>query len=380
MGAHGTCLIQYCLDLARGVDLERAQSRLHAWRRAAFSHKSRVLTGDGVLPPLRIRLEAEGVELVSSIGNGVPTAADGVDDAASGEPAHWKTDPSVELALYDLGALCVTWRIPIESELEDLVGLSAALYENPTLTERSRALAVDLLETLGDAASSPEISPLIEDYVIFELTDLGLAVEPLSREARATVARVLRAERDPLSEQEIENALSDLVAYRAGEACYIDWLAAVLCGSTFEDERLVLELATVELLGLRILDAQLDGEIRGAYDLMKQPHRAFAARSKRRHEMERVGRMQADGAVLHEGIDNALKLLGDDYLARLYRTAAERFHFNDWDASIERKLGVLRNVYENLEGAASHRRSEILEWIIILLIAIDIVLYFTPLR
>lgn len=70
--------------------------------------------------------------------------------------------------------------------------------------------------------------------------------------------------------------------------------------------------------------------------------------------------MQADGAVLHEGIDNALKLLGDDYLARLYRTAADRFHFNDWDASIERKLGFLRQVYESLAGLAAHRRSEVL--------------------
>ena len=28
--------------------------------------------------------------------------------------------------------------------------------------------------------------------------------------------------------------------------------------------------------------------------------------------------MQADSAALHEGVDNALKLVGDDYLARLY--------------------------------------------------------------
>ena len=49
---------------------------------------------------------------------------------------------------------------------------------------------------------------------------------------------------------------------------------------------------------------------------------------------------------------------GDDYLARLYRTAAARFHFDDWDTSIQRKLGVLRSVYQNLADSAAHRRSE----------------------
>jgi uncharacterized Rmd1/YagE family protein len=90
--------------------------------------------------------------------------------------------------------------------------------------------------------------------------------------------------------------------------------------------------------------------------------------------------MQADGAVLFEGTDNALKLVSDDYLARVYRTVAERFHFNDWDSAIARKLGVLRDIYQGLTDRASHRRSDVLEWIIILLIAVEIFFYFFPLE
>jgi uncharacterized Rmd1/YagE family protein len=70
--------------------------------------------------------------------------------------------------------------------------------------------------------------------------------------------------------------------------------------------------------------------------------------------------------------------LGDHYLARLYRLAAERFHLSDWDASILRKLDTLDSIYQKLSDQLSSRRMEALEWIIIVLIAVSILLPFLP--
>ena len=39
--------------------------------------------------------------------------------------------------------------------------------------------------------------------------------------------------------------------------------------------------------------------------------------------------MQVESAVLFEGVNNALKLLGDQYLARVYRLASQRFHLEE---------------------------------------------------
>ena len=47
-----------------------------------------------------------------------------------------------------------------------------------------------------------------------------------------------------------------------------------------------------------------------------------------------VSQWQVDSAILFEGVNNVLKLLGDQYLARVYRLAAQRFHLTEWDASI----------------------------------------------
>jgi hypothetical protein len=80
--------------------------------------------------------------------------------------------------------------------------------------------------------------------------------------------------------------------------------------------------------------------------------------------------------VLFEGVDNALKLLGDQYLARLYRAAAGRFHLPDWAASLERNLRVLDGIYEKLASRAQSLRLEILELVIIVLIAVSTAIPF----
>jgi len=90
--------------------------------------------------------------------------------------------------------------------------------------------------------------------------------------------------------------------------------------------------------------------------------------------MRRIARLQMDSAILFEGVNNALKLLGDPYLSRVYRLAAHRLHLPDWDASIIRKLGTLESIYDKIADRQSGRRMETLEWIIILLIAFELVM------
>jgi uncharacterized Rmd1/YagE family protein len=70
--------------------------------------------------------------------------------------------------------------------------------------------------------------------------------------------------------------------------------------------------------------------------------------------------------------------LGDQYLARLYRLVSTRFHLQEWDASIIRKLQTLESIYEKIADQAANRRMEVLEWVIIILIAVSIGLEFIP--
>jgi len=83
-----------------------------------------------------------------------------------------------------------------------------------------------------------------------------------------------------------------------------------------------------------------------------------------------------DSAVLFERVNNTLKLLGDQHLARVYRLASQRFHLSDWDGAILRKLETLDSVYGKMSDRAATWRMEALEWIIIILIAVSIAIPF----
>jgi hypothetical protein len=93
-----------------------------------------------------------------------------------------------------------------------------------------------------------------------------------------------------------------------------------------------------------------------------------------------IAELQVDNAVLFEGVNNALKLLGDQYLARAYRLASKRFHLDDWDAGILRKLQTLESIYQKVSDRAATWRMEVLEWVIIVLFVFSIVLELVHLQ
>lgn len=77
-------------------------------------------------------------------------------------------------------------------------------------------------------------------------------------------------------------------------------------------------------------------------------------------------------------VTNTLKLLGDQYLARVCRLVSQRFHLEAWGASILRNLQTLESIYGKMSDRAGTRRMEMLEWIIIILIAISIAVSSFP--
>lgn len=127
------------------------------------------------------------------------------------------------------------------------------------------------------------------------------------------------------------------------------------------DVRAVLEFANVDLLEMRYLDQQLDDALDQVYRALSRHtwhglHLPGATRS----DLRRFARLQVDHAIL-EGVNNALKLLGDQYLARVYRLASARFHLAEWDASILHKLEALESSYEKMSDAAANWRMEVLD-------------------
>ena len=354
----GLCYAVFAYDAARSIDIAAAERRTHEEsERPTIGHKRRTPSYfEYQPPPLRLSQDAQPIVF-----------------------GRFATRAGADLTIYDFGAVSVVYTVPIEGPFEDLLSLSEELYDNESLLADSRLRVEELLHRIGDAAARRHSSPVVEDYVIFHVEGLEESwdAELFCAKHARQIAQILRAERQALSDQEVEDALSARVSYGLEDVTVIDWNAALLIDREGEDVRGVLEFANVELLEMRYVDQKLDRALDQAYATLSRRSwslaRAFASSGA---DLRSLTELQVDNAALFEGVNNTLKLLGDQYLARVYRTVNRRFHLDEWDSSILRKLQTLESIYEKISGQATNQRMEVLEWVIIFLIAFSILLEF----
>jgi hypothetical protein len=288
---------------------------------------------------------------------------------------NYCSSTSVDVVLYDFGAVALTYQLPLQGPFLGLLALSDALDDNPLLRQEARRRLEQLLEVVHDAVHRPRIADCVEDYAIFQITAFTApcSTEELYTTYAQAVAQILRLEHVALSEQEVHDAISHRIAFGLDDVAIIDWHAALLFDREADDVRAVLSFANVELLEMRYLDEAMDQ----AYEVLsRRPWHWGRRPGSTAADLHRVAQMQVESAMLFKGVNNALKLLGDQYLARVYRLASQRFHLEEWDASIIRKLHTLESIYEKISNWATTQRMEVLEWIIIILIAVSIVLPF----
>jgi hypothetical protein len=354
----GLCYAIFAYDAARSIDLDAAERRiLESTQRDTIKHRRRAPSYfEYQPPPLRVTQETEALKI-----------------------GKFFARPSVDLVVYDFGAVAVIYSLPLEGEFANLLDLSAELYDNELLLADSRRRAGELVNDLGNAVAQASLAPVVEDYVIFHIDSFNSSFDPgrFYSENGPLIAQILRAETQRLSDQELEDALSARIAYGVDDITIADWNAALLVDREGDDVRAVLEFANVELLEMRYLDQKLDRALDAAYEtLSKRSWSLPRLAGYYGADLRRVAELQVDNAILFEGVNNTLKLLGDQYLARLYRLVNRRFHLDEWDASILRKLQTLESIYEKISDQATNRRMEILEWVIIILIAFSIALEF----
>jgi hypothetical protein len=355
--ARGRCHVIFVYDIAFAIDLNEAERRISSAKRETLKHKRRAPQYfEYSPPPLRIAQGAERVVIDQTFA----------------------TDPQVELVVYDFGAVTVIYRIDLSRDGSRLLNLSEELYENKQLMSESRHRVEDLLKVIEPALTKANISSFVEDYVIFQVEAFAepIGIEDLTTRYAAHVAQILRAESGELSADEIIDATANRISFGKDDVTIVDWNAALVVDTEAEDVLTVLEFANVELLEMRFLDHRLDDALDLAYDrLSKRSQKWFQFRSDP-SDLREISQWQVDSAILFEGVNNVLKLLGDQYLARLYRLIAQRFHLAEWDVSILRKLETLESIYQKISDQMVTRRMELLEWIIIFLIAISIILPF----
>lgn len=356
----GVCHATFAYDIGIAIDLDKLQNAVNETSRLRIVRLRRPAPAwfEYEPAPLRLTLDAEPI---------------GVGPAS--------TQPVIDCLVYDFGAIAITYRLPFQdAEPADLVNLSAALYDNQSLLEDSRARAAHILKTAASAVQRPRLSDLVEDYIAFAFSKWG-ETHPaeLLKSHAADFARIIQSERTPLSDQQVTQALSARLGYSQDDLAVIDWNAALLFDPDPADIIALLIHANIELLEMRWLDAELDQLFERAPQLLQRlSRRRWWPAGQDERDIRAFAELQTDSAMLFEGVNNAIKLLGDQYLARLYKITSEKLHLPEWDTGVLRKLSTAESVYQKMTDAAGTRRLEVLEIIIIALIFFSIIMPFIP--
>jgi hypothetical protein len=127
---------------------------------------------------------------------------------------------------------------------------------------------------------------------------------------------------------------------------------------------------------MRYYDELLDDELPLMYDRMEEVHRLSNLQAPGRYAglARKLHALVAEVTELTERVDNALQVMEDVYLARVYTSALELFRVPKLSAAVDRKLSIIKDTYTALYDEASARRDVVLEITIVLLIVLEIVM------
>ncbi|HEX9399527.1 MAG TPA: hypothetical protein VF912_05400 [Anaeromyxobacter sp.] len=369
MGAHegdvriadGTVYVYRLFDLADAVDLAAAEIAAGApTSRLRLEGAQSASALEFPRPPLHLGLGAREVPLASG-----PRTAEA--------SAH----------VYDYGVISILYKLPIPrgATLADLVPLAEELFVDPTpaLDQAARREADELARALGAALERPHAWEGLESYQVFFVRRFEDGpVRALDLLARAPIPELLLGETSgvPLSPAERQEILTHHFTYLEDDLAVLHWNSALVVEpSGVEDIPDLLEFATAHLLELRYYDALLDRELHRIYDEIEAGGSPVADIVTRRYR-----KLQRDTAALLlelsemiERLENAVKIVGDFYLARLYQAAVRRFRLPAWQETVLRKQKLVADVNDLTGDAADTSRSELLEIAIIALIVFEIV-------
>lgn len=205
------------------------------------------------------------------------------------------------------------------------------------------------------------------------------------------IASFLKSEKLMLDIPEIEYTLKSQLKYAKNDLVIVDWDGAFVFDTEgdFESNLELFELANLQLLQYRIMDAQLDLRLHRVTALLENAP-PLTKRLFRPREISEVFKetilVRSQSISDFHTLDREIKLIGDWYSARLYDLIAKKFKLEIWHTEIKEKIESVEKVYsvasENFT-ISWERRGHVIEmigWYVLLigwlvLLVLDIYFY-----
>lgn len=279
---------------------------------------------------------------------------------------------TVLVRIYDIGAIsiCYIYERPDDSyaELED-----TALYfaKEDVISDEmfinTLSIIAERLKPLLKGFSYD--SDFYEDYKIY-LTD--------SVRIQGDTVALLMGEKADYSPQIQNEILKNTLSYTKDDLAIISWDSALLCSPEIPipvDLIDLIEYANVQVLELRYYDRELTRQMAKMYDDIELADRLPSFLRMRQYHaiMTQLMERNAEISEVIEKVHNLIKITEDVYYARVYETTLKVIRSGQWTESVSRKIETIQNNYSMLSDEVRIQHSNFLEWIVIILIAMELV-------
>jgi hypothetical protein len=281
--------------------------------------------------------------------------------------------------VFEWGAVSFLYEIPIEAgaKLSSLTAFCSAVYEAAELDVDAQSLLSRVVSELGDSIEKPHPPIDPESFtVIFSAEVAGASIPEIAKSEVTAKLLIGETSERRLSNAVREDTLKNAFSYLADDLVVVDWNSALVIeptGSLLVPH--LLELATSQLLEFRFYDQLIDAELDRVYTHVEK-NRPRILRSPYGTLTRQVVRRFMELTEFTERVDNAIKSVGDVYLARVYVAAINRFRVPEWRESVESKLAIVNRAYTLLKSEVESTRNQILEVVIIVLILAELIAAF----
>lgn len=286
---------------------------------------------------------------------------------------------SVFNRIYEFGVLSFCYKIPFSQSLDELhtkIESLRAKYDQRSLED-----AEQIYQAILPAIKIPTLYKLKWSYIVIQVNPTSNFINPedFKKEFGPKIASLLRLESHRLSDYQKDEILSSVTGYYGEELIIIDSNASFIYDNEYYEAIELIEAANLERLELQYFDRVLEKELRLQYSLgkYKVPILSYVPLIGRMFELpvSQLTRMRIDIAVITERLKNSIKLSGDAYYAQLYSMLVKKLLLKEWRESIDRKLDIFKDLYTVYQDRLDATHSKILTWVIIILIAAEVVLF-----
>ena len=294
-------------------------------------------------------------------------------------PLQWRMDPvrvekddisivmSAVVRLYDIGviSLCFVFENPSArpGDLEKL-GLAFAAQEglDPHFENCLRSIQQVLSPYIHGFVAEPDF---FEDYTIFTTDTVDEPTDPLP---------ILLGDTAPVAAQIREETLKYTLNYTPQDRIILSYDSSLICSPESPNDMLdLIEYANVQVFELRYYDRLLMHQVEKMFDDIEHADRmSWLRRMSQYHTiMSRIMETNAEITEVIEKVNNLIKVTEDIYYAKVYAKALTVFRADQWSESVTRKIEMLRDNYSMLSDEVRIQHSYFLEWVIIILIALE---------